>query len=48
MENKERSVKVDSKNSTKTARAKSPSGQGLYGNVKGQSGEQMEEDKRHA
>lgn len=43
-----RTVRLAPKHSTRSERAKSPSGQGLYGNVKGRSGEQRKGDKRNA
>lgn len=43
-----KSAKQTPKGSVRAERAKSPSGQGLYGNVKGRSGEQMKKDKRNA
>jgi hypothetical protein len=46
--NETKSVKLTSKGSVRSERAKSPSGQGLYGNVKGKSGEQRKGDKRNA
>lgn len=49
MEKKEgKSVKLTPKGSTRSERAKSPSGQGLYGNVKGKSGPTKKGDKRNA